>query len=70
MAVGAEGAAQLATILQSTTEDDTIDGETKKRNLGAMNDPCVIKPRGLQRQVQCFRDVPTFIVVQSFQAMM
>ena len=25
-----------------------------------MNDPCPVKPRGLQRQVQCFRDVPDF----------
>ena len=41
-----------------------------RQQSGAMNDLCPIKPRGLQRQVQRFRDVPTFIVVQSFQAMM
>jgi len=50
LAVGAEGAAQLATILQSTTEDDTIDGETKKRNLVAIAATLASRARMVSRK--------------------
>lgn len=51
LAVGAEGdAAQLATILQSTTRDDTIDGETKKRNLVAIAATLASRARMVSRK--------------------